>query len=229
MSSDKTHDIGQIIQRLKLAENFRTDKEVAAFLGVSGQALSLWLKRNSQTPVEKILYRTKGKIRERWLLTGEGPMLETEGPGYILSQSARMAVSPQSEPPKTVPLISWVQAGDWNEVTDPYPPGYAERWVKTFETDHPNAFALTVVGDSMQPEFTDGDIIIVDPGLQPQSGDHVIAKNGESATFKQLLLDGSSVLLKPLNDRYPIKDVTGQPVRIVGVVVGKQKKYRGQG
>ena len=29
-----------------------------------------------------------------------------------------------------------------------------------------------------------------------------------------------------LNDRYPIKDVTGQPVKIVGVVVGKQKQCR---
>lgn len=125
-----------------------------------------------------------------------------------------------------VPVISWVQAGDWHEVDDPYPPGYAEQWVQTFETNHPNAFVLTVVGHSMQPEFTKGDIIIIDPGLEPVSGDYVIARNREDATFKQLIRDGASVLLKPANDRYPIKDITGQPVKIVGVVVGKQKQYR---
>ncbi|MBB5349071.1 hypothetical protein JWG42_10415 [Desulfoprunum benzoelyticum] len=127
---------------------------------------------------------------------------------------------------KMVPVISWVQAGDWHEVDDPYPPGYAEQWVQTFETNHPNAFVLTVVGHSMQPEFTKGDIIIIDPGLEPVSGDYVIARNREDATFKQLIRDGASVLLKPANDRYPIKDITGQPVKIVGVVVGKQKQYR---
>lgn len=63
----------------------------------------------------------------------------------------------------------------------------AISWVQTFETDHPNTFALTVVGESMQPEFTKGDIIFVDPGLEPASGDYVIAKNGEDATFKQLI------------------------------------------
>ncbi|MGB5230446.1 MAG: S24 family peptidase [Desulfoprunum sp.] len=135
-------------------------------------------------------------------------------------------VLPERSKPNMVPLIRWVQAGEWQEADDPSPPGYAEQWVQTFETDHPNAFALTVVVDSMRPEFTKGDIVVVDPGLEPASGDYVIAKNGADATFKQLVRDGANVLLKPANDRYPIKDVTGQPVKIVGVVVGKQKQYQ---
>ncbi|MBM9614724.1 S24 family peptidase [Desulfobulbus rhabdoformis] len=78
----------------------------------------------------------------------------------------------------------------------------------------------------MEPEFIEGEIITVDPGRDAVNGTYVIAKNGEGeATFKQLVLDGSSVFLKPLNARYPIKDMTGVEFRIIGVVVAKEKRY----
>jgi len=124
-----------------------------------------------------------------------------------------------------IPIISWVQAGDWKDVFDPYQPGFAEDWVLTTETNHPNAFALLVQGDSMEPEFLEGDIVTVDPGRDAINGSYVIAKNGEEATFKQLVIDGSNVYLKPLNARYPIKDITGIEIKIVGVVVEKRKRY----
>jgi len=167
-------------------------------------------------PIAKLLEVTVG-IRERWLFDGEEPMVK-EPP------SISPAPAP-SRPPHSIPIISWVQAGDWSEVSDPFQPGFAEEWVDTTETNNPNAFALTVHGDSMEPEFAEGDIITVDPGRAYCSGSYVIAKNGEEATFKQLILDGSSVFLKPLNERYPIKDMTGIEIRIVGVVIEKRKRY----
>lgn len=124
-----------------------------------------------------------------------------------------------------IPIISWVQAGEWEAVEDPFQPGFAEEWITTTETTAKHAFALTVHGDSMEPEFYEGDILTVDPEKEPVSGSFVIAKNGENATFKQLVLDGSNVYLKPLNNRYPIKDMTGVDFRIVGVVVEKRKRY----
>ncbi len=125
-----------------------------------------------------------------------------------------------------VPIISWVQAGDWAEVIDPFLPGLAEEWIYTTATKHPNAFALVVHGDSMEPEFVEGDIITIDPEKEAINGNYVIASNGEDeATFKQLVFDGSSVFLKPLNPRYPIKDMTGIEFRIIGVVVAKEKRY----
>jgi SOS-response transcriptional repressor LexA len=82
-----------------------------------------------------------------------------------------------------------------------------------------------VKGDSMEPESMKGDIVTVDPGRSPISGNYVIAKNGHEATFKQLIIDGNNVYLKPLNTRYPIKDITGIEIKIVGVVVEKRKRY----
>lgn len=86
---------------------------------------------------------------------------------------------------RPVPVISWVTAGKWHEVVDPYQPGVAEEWVESDVTGT-NVFALRVKGDSMEPEFVEGDIIIVNPHIAPKPGDFVIAKdkdNGE-ATFE---------------------------------------------
>jgi SOS-response transcriptional repressor LexA len=124
-----------------------------------------------------------------------------------------------------IPLISWVQAGDWQYAADPMPPGVADEWTETSATRSEHAYALTVHGDSMEPEFASGDIITVDPERQAENGSYVVVKNGAEATFKQYVIDGPSVFLKPLNNRYPIKDMTGVEFRIVGVVVEKRKRY----
>ncbi len=128
--------------------------------------------------------------------------------------------------PHRIPVISWIQAGDWQDAADPFQPGDADDWIITVETDSLNAFALTVCGDSMEPIFTEGDIVTVDPDLESKNGDYVVAKNGNEATFKQLIFDGESVFLKPANERYPIKDMTGVEFIVVGVVVEKRQKFR---
>ena len=86
-------------------------------------------------------------------------------------------------------------------------------------------FALRVHGDSMEPDFTEGMLLIVEPELDPQHGDYVIAKNGsEETTFKQLVMDGADWYLKPLNQRYPIKPLGKSS--IIGVVRATQKRFR---
>jgi SOS-response transcriptional repressor LexA len=171
------------------------------------------------------------KALERWIANepdakGNMGRITSGMPGYRSTpEQPNVSPGPTMEYARRVPVISWVQAGDWSEVYDPYQPGHAEDWISTTETTHSNAFALIVRGDSMEPEFIENDIITVDPGRPPINGSYVIAKNGQEATFKQLVIDGENVYLKPLNNRYPIKDVTGLEIRIVGVVVEKRKRY----
>ena len=88
-------------------------------------------------------------------------------------------------------------------------------------------FALRVKGDCMEPEFVEGDVIIVNPHVEPVPGDYVIVKNdAEEATFKQLKKYGKTPVLHPLNPKYPdIEIKRGHRYRIVGKVVKKEKKY----
>ncbi len=63
----------------------------------------------------------------------------------------------------------------------------------------------------MLPDFPPGIKIIVDPSLQVENGDFVVVKNwDDQVTFKKLSMDGSQVLLVPLNKQYPTRDITGQ-------------------
>lgn len=122
-----------------------------------------------------------------------------------------------------VPLISFVQAGDWSGVVDNFQPGDAEEWIPFPGHIGPHAFALRVNGPSMEPRFVEGDIIFVDPDREVESGDFIIAKNGaDEATFKKFYRDGDRCFLVPLNDDWgkPM-EMTGRDWKIVGRVMGK--------
>ena len=47
-------------------------------------------------------------------------------------------------------------------------------------------FVLQVLGDSMAPEFVDGDIIVVEPEGLARDGSYVVAWAGSEWTFRQL-------------------------------------------
>lgn len=124
-----------------------------------------------------------------------------------------------------VPLISWVKAGAFAEAEDLLQPGEAMDWIDTTVQARQHTFALRVEGDSMEPDFPAGMILVVEPEMEAHAGDFVIVKNGaEEATFKQLVRDGGDWYLKPMNARYPIKPLA--ECRIVGVVREAVRKLR---
>lgn len=88
---------------------------------------------------------------------------------------------------------------------------------------HPETtFIVSVTGDSMQDAgIWDGDLLIVDRGLDPESGDVVIAALDGELTVKRLLVNGGGVLLHPENPLYD-DIIVGEPQDLViwGVVTG---------
>jgi SOS-response transcriptional repressor LexA len=125
-----------------------------------------------------------------------------------------------------VPLLSDVQAGNYKMHVDNFHPGDGgEERIATTVPVKRHTFALRVSGDSMEPEFPPGTVLIVEPELEPQPGDFVIAKNPDGeTTFKQLTRDAGEWFLKPLNDRYPIKPLGSG--KIVGVVRAVERRFR---
>lgn len=135
---------------------------------------------------------------------------------------------------RKVPVISAIQAGMWAEIADNFAPGDADDWLMTDLELSASAFALTIRGDSMLPEFNPGDRVIIDPEVAPHPGDFVAAKNGEQeATFKKyrprgMDAQGNMVFeLVPLNEDYPTLRSDVQPIRIAGTMV-EHRKYRRQ-
>ncbi len=88
-------------------------------------------------------------------------------------------------------------------------------------------YALQVLGDSMEPEFADGTIVVVDPGYPPEHGCYVVVDYEGETVFRQLLLEGERRRLKALNPAYPTVDIVG-PYRIHGVVVQQTRRVDGK-
>jgi len=126
-------------------------------------------------------------------------------------------VSPGPDIKGEVPVISWVQAGHPEEAVDLHHPGQADEWVDTTVPVRRHTFGLWVENDSMTPVFPPGIRIIVEPEMDAEVGDYVIARDADGhTTFKQLVQESGDYYLRPLNPQYPIRALDGW--QVVGVV-----------
>lgn len=153
-----------------------------------------------------------------WLATGRGPM---KTPGQK-REEANFEGGPVIK--GRIPIISWVQAGDWCEAIDNFAPGDAEDWAPFAGNHSDGSFALRVRGPSMEPRFFDGEIIVVDPLVSADNGRFVIAKktSSQEATFKQLVCEGGEAYLRALNESWPEPIIrVDEEWHICGVVIAK--------
>lgn len=86
-------------------------------------------------------------------------------------------------------------------------------------------FALMVLGDSMEPEFVEGDIIVVEPEGLAVDGSYVMAWLDGEWIFRQLARDAAGWKLRPLNPKYPSAPIPDLSV-IKGVIIQKSKPGR---
>ncbi len=86
-------------------------------------------------------------------------------------------------------------------------------------------FALQVLGTSMEPEFEDGAVIVVDPAYPAKSGAYVVVDHKGETTLRQLIrMDDGRLFLCPLNPSYPTVEVTRERYHIRGVVVQQARR-----
>lgn len=98
--------------------------------------------------------------------------------------------------------------------------------------DGNNYFSLKIDGDSMYPDYKTGDIIIIRQQSDCNSGDDcVVMVNGDDSTFKRVVKQEKSIILKPLNNEYEPYyfdeyEIMTKPVKIIGVAVEVRRKLR---
>ena len=91
-------------------------------------------------------------------------------------------------------------------------------------------FALRLKGDSMFPNYLDGDIVIFQRQDTCDSGkDCAVMVNGDDATFKRIERKTNGIMLKPLNPNYDTlfftnKEIEELPVRLLGVAIEIRRK-----
>ena len=115
-----------------------------------------------------------------------------------------------------IPVINRVSAGypcDFNDLD--YPAGVADDYVRCPDIRDHNAFAVRVVGDSMQPNYTEGDIVVFSPALDVRNGDDCFVRFMEphETTFKRVFFEKDEMVrLQPRNEKYSPMIIPGERV-----------------
>ncbi len=108
--------------------------------------------------------------------------------------------------PRRVPLIGLAQAGGDGFFDDGgYPVGGGWDEVSLPEIGDANAYALEISGDSMEPVFRDGDLVIVSPAAPIRRGDRVVVRTlaGEVMAKQLARRSARRVEVKSLNPEHP--------------------------
>lgn len=211
----------EIIERLRRAAGMDSLAALARWLKVEPSVVNRAI-REQRVP-ELWVYKTAAETGylAQWLLSGTGPKVHPSHAEVIQEALTDYGLPKVS----VIPILSWVQAGALRSAEDLYPyAGAAEEYLSVSVRGR-RCFSLRVRGESMLPDFHEGDMIVIDPDLEPQSGDFVVAVidgTGE-ATFKRYMKKKDGEVLMPLNPDYapivlqPEHRIVGKVVRLVRV------------
>ncbi len=227
-----------------LAEGTETTSHATAF----SHMLSQWCLSQGCTPdrLGDELHLSHGRVGQ--LLAGVAPTAEETARITAYFQTPRAVLRDTSSPlsadvhnvkpvqlpscSRRIPVLGRVPAGVPIEaVTD-----IIEEIDLSGHTvqDGYEYFGLLVTGDSMFPEYRDGDIVILRVQQTAQTGDDVVAYIGNAdATLKRLTVTESGIQLRPLNPAYEIRsfsndEIRSLPVTIAGIVI-EQRRVRRHG
>ncbi|PQV51847.1 LexA family transcriptional regulator [Paraburkholderia sp. BL21I4N1] len=207
-----------------------TLQQLGDVFGISRSSVSEWESDRSAPANDKLVRLAEvlsTSVEELLSDSGGKQPVITQSKTHISSTLNPHHVAATDAPAGRLPVISWVQAGQWGEIVNNLRDEAIEEWVVCpFQGD----FVLPVVGESMfnpggDLSFRDGDRISVSTGVEPRHKGLVIAKrkNEASATFRQLLIENDGVLmLQTLNTSWPERYIkVDRDVEIIGVVTGQ--------
>lgn len=92
-------------------------------------------------------------------------------------------------------------------------------------------FGLMIHGDSMEPKFSEGDVVIVRRQPDVESGQiAIVTVNGDDATCKRVMKYADGIALVSTNPAYPpmyfsASEAASRPIRILGKVVELRAKF----
>ena len=134
----------------------------------------------------------------------------------LVSGARALSSNPRTLSPRRIPLIGLAQAGSEGYFDDGgYPVGGSWDEVSLPEIGDMNAYALEISGQSMEPVFRDGDVVIVSPAAPIRRGDRVVVRTLQGEVMAKQLARRSArrIELKSLNPAHPdysfdLKEVT---------------------
>jgi phage repressor protein C with HTH and peptisase S24 domain len=126
------------------------------------------------------------------------------GDFIALIETREITISKTNANPRAIPLLGLGQAGRpgfFDDAGLPMGEGWDEVRFPDMQAVADGTYALEIQGDSMQPLYRDGDIIVVSPAAQLRKGDRVVVKTrkGEIMAKELARKTGQKIELKSLN------------------------------
>lgn len=160
-----------------------TQDDIAEKLGISRTAVTMWESGKSRPRLDK-LEQLAGILKTTpfYLLNGEQSPLPPN------------ALPIEQSPLATLPYYGTVHAGD---PIEPNGANELQQVPKAIADAHPNGFILDVIGDCMNNVYPDGCRIVVDPTLEPRSGDIGAFSIDGEVLMRRVLRGANTLILSP--------------------------------
>lgn len=194
-------NIGKKLKSLRKSRNL-TQTELGKRLGIPTSTLGMY-ERNKRTPSPDIL----AKYINFFDVTYD----------YIFGNNISAS---NSKKYKTIDVLGSIPAGipveAISDVIDT-----EDLSIDNFDLNK-DYIGLKVKGDSMYPEYLDGDTVIIQIQPDCESGqDAAVYINGYDATLKKVIKnDDGTITLKPINNNYPPRTFgkNDEQITILGIV-----------
>lgn len=214
--------IGQRISKLMLDMDVSNAK-LARMIGVSRPTIGNWIDGKSAPTGENLTNLANAlKVDPNWLMSGKESQARFDN-NVDVSQKIPFDGRP-------IPVISWVAAGSFEPIETVLRDAEVDEYLPPIKECGRNGYGLIVTGISMSPKFEPEDRIYVNPDFQVidlKTGDLVIVScaGDNEATFKQLIIEGTTKYLKPLNPKWDEQIIKlTEDCRLAGKVVGLYRK-----
>lgn len=196
-----------------------TQSVLAKLIGVNRVTVTGWESGDYKPGGENLQALAAAlECNPQWIVDGKGDPLDNAPPATVPTEYFGI---------KEIPVLSWVQAGEWTESDSQVTIQDVKEWIYTTASVSSEAFALRVRGDSMTnpsgaPSIPEGSLVVVDPDRmisEDASGKIVVAQiiGSTEATLKKYVVDGPFKYLVPLNPNYRPLEVNGN-CKLVGIV-----------
>lgn len=217
--------------KLRSAPSFGVIQKLADYFGVKKSDIDTTFKEESTNSLPDAPYSLTQQIMDKVV------QLITPNKKIVLRTSEELLESQKNEEETKVNEVSEVISLYQVEVVSEtaaacgfnYGFGYDDTDRETIEVDERpprHDIATKVSGDSMQPDYQDGDILyLVDKGLTTYNGDLAVIAYGDRSYFKKIYTENGRLRLVSLNDKYediildfpPAEDTHIKIYAVVGV------------
>lgn len=159
--------------------------------------------------------------RARWPST-ESVAKSLAATGVTVEEFVKLITDARGATEQAVPLIGFAEAGAGGFFDDggfPVGKGWDEIPFPAVEDEH--AYALEISGDSMQPAYRDGTVIVVSPAAPIRRGDRVVVKTKDGEVMaKELKRKTAKTLeLRSLNPEHSDRMLSADDVLWVARIV----------